>query len=80
MKSYKYTVFIEPDESGGYFAFVPLLSGCVAQGETIEETKEMIKDAISGYIKVLLDEGEHIPQESEKRIETKISVPLSVVI
>jgi predicted RNase H-like HicB family nuclease len=51
-------VIIESAEEGGYVAYAPLLPGCVTQGETIKEVKEMISDAISGYISVLVEEGE----------------------
>ena len=36
---------IEKDENG-YFAFVPELKGCVSEGETFEEVKSNIKEAI----------------------------------
>ena len=36
---------IEKDENG-YFAFVPELKGCVSQGNTFEEIKSNIKEAI----------------------------------
>ena len=40
---------IEKDENG-YFAFVPELKGCVSQGDTFEEIKSNIKEAIEIYI------------------------------
>lgn len=74
---YKYTIFIEPAEEGGYISYVPVLPGCFSQGETIEEVKKMTEDAIKGYIDVLIEEGEKIPYESEKMIKMKVSVPLT---
>ncbi|OGD85936.1 hypothetical protein A3B51_02710 [Candidatus Curtissbacteria bacterium RIFCSPLOWO2_01_FULL_41_18] len=52
-KVLKCTVVFEPSEEGGYVASVPVLSGCLSQGETFEEAVRMIKDAISGYLAVL---------------------------
>lgn len=77
-KIYNYKVIIEPAEEGGYFAFAPLLQGCFTQGETIEQTKEMMIDAIKGYLDVLVENGEKIPIESSKMIETQVSISLNI--
>lgn len=78
MKStvFTYTVVFEKAKEGGYVAYVPLLSGCMTQGETFEETKENIKDAISGYISVLRADGNEIPVEDEEHIAATIAVPV----
>jgi len=76
-KIFKYTVIIEPAKESGYIAYVPLLPGCATQGETFEEVKLMIVDAIKGYLEVLAEDGEEIPRESEEIIETQVSVPLT---
>ena len=34
----KYPIELVEDEEGGYFAQIPDLPGCMAQGETTEET------------------------------------------
>ena len=33
----------------GYWAEVPSLPGCVTQGETLEEVRAMIRDAVSAW-------------------------------
>jgi len=76
-KILKYTVIIEPAQEGGYVAFVPALPGCATQGESFEEVKAMIIDAIKGYLEVLVEDGEEIPRESEETIETHVSIPLT---
>ena len=70
-----YTVTFEPDQDGGFVAFVPILPGCMSQGETFEEAKENVKDAIAGYISVLREDGEQIPVESPDRVSACVSVP-----
>jgi predicted RNase H-like HicB family nuclease len=40
------TAIIEPDPSGGYWAICPEVPGANGQGETIEETKLSLKQAI----------------------------------
>lgn len=73
-KILEYTVIFEPAEEGGYVVSVPALSGCVTQGETFEEATENIKDAIQGYLQVLKETGEDIPQEKADIVITKITV------
>lgn len=73
-KVLKYTVVFEPSDEGGYVASVPVLPGCLSQGETFEETVKMIKDAISGYLTVLKEKGEEIPSESEEVVISKVEV------
>lgn len=41
-----YPVLIEACEEGGYFANCPVLQGCHAEGETIKEALENLKDII----------------------------------
>lgn len=75
-KVLKYTVIFEPAEEGGFVVTVPALPGCITQGDTFEEAKQMAKDAIKGYISVLKEDKEPIPIESEETIETKILIPV----
>jgi len=77
-KILKYTAIFEPAEEGGYVVSVPTLPGCATQGETFEEAVAMIKDAMQGYLAVLRDEGEEIPQEIEDLVVTKVSVPIAI--
>ena len=66
MSEYTYTIILEPDpEEGGYTVTVPVLPGCVTQGETIEEAIVMAKDAIRLFIETLMAEGQPVPLEHE---------------
>lgn len=73
-KVLEYTAIFEPAEEGGYVVSVPSLPGCVTQGDTFEEAVSMIKDAIEGYVGVLEEEGEKVPQESKEIVITKITI------
>ena len=53
----------EPE--GTYTAIVPALPGCITWGENIEHAMEMAKEAIEGYIEVLKQEGEPVPDDNE---------------
>jgi len=64
--AYTYTVVLERDtEAGGFVAICPALPGVVTEGETIEEAREMARDAIRGYLESLQKDGLAIPTEDE---------------
>ena len=58
-----YTVELEPQNEGGYTVTVPVLPGCISEGDTLEEALRNIKDAIEGYLKVLAKHNRPIPLE-----------------
>ena len=57
----KYTVVIEKT-GNGYSAYVPDLLGCVAAGDTREETEELIREGIAYHLAMLRETGEPIPE------------------
>ncbi len=60
---YEFTVIIERDEDGVFIAFCPALQGCHTEGDTEEEAREMIKDAIALYVDYLREQGEPVPPD-----------------
>lgn len=48
----KIRAIIHPAEEGGYWAEVPALTGCITEGDTIEEVMSNLKDAIEGWLDV----------------------------
>ncbi len=59
----RFRVILEPNESGGYTVTVPLLPGCISEGDTKEEALANIKEAIELYMESLEADGEPIPAE-----------------
>ena len=57
----RYAVVIEKTENG-YGASVPDLPGCVAAGDSYEETKQLIREAIPFHIESLLAHGDAVPE------------------
>ncbi|HET6881637.1 MAG TPA: type II toxin-antitoxin system HicB family antitoxin, partial [Pirellulales bacterium] len=43
-------VVFEASEEGGYTVFVPALPGCISEGDTLEESRENIREAIALYL------------------------------
>ena len=62
----KLTIVLEPQEEGGFTAYVPSLSGCISQGETKEEAIKNIKEAIELYLEA--DTNELVEFTGEKII------------
>ncbi|MEK6552211.1 MAG: type II toxin-antitoxin system HicB family antitoxin [Bacteroidota bacterium] len=63
MKPYEFTVVIEKDEDGRYLAICPALQGCYSEGETEEEAKKLIEDAIKLHVESRLAKNEPINEE-----------------
>ncbi|MGK2915891.1 MAG: type II toxin-antitoxin system HicB family antitoxin [Porticoccaceae bacterium] len=56
----RYAIVIEKATSN-YSAYVPDLPGCVATGQTIEETEQQIREAIEFHLEELREDGLPIP-------------------
>ena len=56
----EYTVVYER-AGGNYSAYVPDLPGCIACGDTLEETEQLIKEAIELYVEALREDDKPIP-------------------
>ena len=61
----KYAVVIEKAESN-YSAYVPDLPGCVATGQTVEETEQQIREAIEFHLQGMREDGLPIPTPSSR--------------
>jgi len=57
-----YTIEVIRDETGGYFAKVLELPGCMTQADDFVELAEMIKDAMTAWIETALADGEPVPE------------------
>lgn len=57
----RYAVIIEAGENN-YSAYVPDLPGCVAVGDTIDETLSEIQEAIRFHIDGLREDGIDVPK------------------
>ena len=50
----KLSVVIHEADEGGFWAEVPALPGCFTQGETLEELRERIREAVACHLDVPL--------------------------
>ena len=56
----RYAIVIEK-ASANYAAYVPDLPGCVATGDTLEETEKLIREAVEFHLEGLRADGLPIP-------------------
>lgn len=61
----RYMVVIEKGETS-WGAYVPDLPGCVAVGETEDDVKKLIQEAIEFHLEDLTESGTEIPAPSSK--------------
>lgn len=57
----KYLVIIEKSNNG-FSAYSPDVPGCVAAGETIEETEALMAEALEFHLEDMTEEERPIPQ------------------
>jgi len=75
MTTYYFTVVIEPDEEG-FHAYVPALPGCHTFGDTVDQARTNITEAMELHVEGMLADGEPIPVEREPLFITRLSVPV----
>ena len=63
----KIKVVIHEADEGGYWAEVPALPGCFSQGETREEVRNNIREAIACHLDI--PAGELVDKASVEEIE-----------
>lgn len=61
MAEYGYTTVFEPLPEGGFSVLIPAIPEICTFGETLEEAREMARDAIRCYLESALEAGEQIP-------------------
>ncbi|MFN4219163.1 MAG: type II toxin-antitoxin system HicB family antitoxin [Candidatus Bipolaricaulia bacterium] len=60
--SLRYRVIIHPAAEGGFWAEVPSLPGCFAEGDSYEEVLQNVLDAMELVIEHLKETGQPIPE------------------
>jgi len=62
----RYAIVIEKAENN-YAAYVPDLHGCIATGQTVEETEQLIRGAIEFHLRGMREDGLPIPGQVPKK-------------
>ena len=48
----KLTIVVHDAEEGGYWAEVPAITGCVSQGDSLDELLKNVREAVEGCLSV----------------------------
>jgi predicted RNase H-like HicB family nuclease len=71
----EFTVFVYEAEEGGYWADVPELPGCASQGETLDELRLNLVDAIEAWLEVRAADGNDAEPRPALRWELAVAEP-----
>lgn len=69
----QYAVVIEKAQNN-YSAYVPDLPGCITTGATIEEIKQLIREAIEFHLDGMIEEGLPIPEPTTVTDEVEVEI------
>ncbi len=75
---YRYLVVLTPtveEDEVGYTVTVPALSGCITEGDTVEEALSNAREAIGLYIESLMADNLPIPASDE--VIATVEVPVA---
>lgn len=72
VRSARYRVIFERDESGAWIARVPSIRGCHSHGRTLEQARRRIREALALWV----DDAEAAELDEELRLPTKARVAI----
>ncbi len=61
-------IIIKPGEDGFWMAECPSLPGCISQGRSKQEAVKNIREAVQGYLEVLKQDGDPIPDDKMESV------------
>ena len=69
-RDFAFMAVFEPAEEGGYIVRFPAIRGLVTEGETLDEARDMARDALRCFIEGQLMDGQPIPASDVSPSET----------
>jgi predicted RNase H-like HicB family nuclease len=73
---YGYTTLFEPMPEGGFNVVVPAIPEICTYGESLEDAREMARDAIRCYLESALKTGEPIPGDVAEITTERVAVTI----
>jgi antitoxin HicB len=73
---YGYTTVFEPMPEGGFNVLVPAIPEICTYGETLEEARDMARDAIHCFLESALETGEPIPSDITEVTTERVAVTI----
>jgi predicted RNase H-like HicB family nuclease len=69
------TAVVHQAEEGGFWAEVPELPGCVSQGETLEELRANLEDAVQAWLEAI----QHLGADADYTEPVVALMPIEIV-
>jgi predicted RNase H-like HicB family nuclease len=69
---YTFTAVFEAEPEGGYTIHFPALRGCITYGETLDEARDMAREALELYLESLCDSPAQ-PLQEPIRVQLKLA-------
>jgi predicted RNase H-like HicB family nuclease len=63
-KEYTFTAVFKREPEGGYTVHFPALRGCITYGASLDEARDMAREALTLYLESLLEDDLPIPEDS----------------
>ena len=80
-KYYTFEIVIEKEpEDPGYFAYCPVLPGCITCGDTVEETRSHMMEAMTVYLESMIAHGDPIPKPESRILVENMQVEVDMEI
>ncbi|MEK7503881.1 MAG: type II toxin-antitoxin system HicB family antitoxin [Patescibacteria group bacterium] len=73
-----YNAVFQEETAGGYSVWVPELPGCASQGETLDEAKNNIEEAIQLYLEDTPKEEILETLNINRQFFVPVSIPLNI--
>lgn len=79
MNKFLYPAIFQSEDEG-YSVWIPDIQGCISQGDTFEEARENIKDALSVFVLEAKKENKDLPKASRAEIIQVVDGQFVVII
>lgn len=76
MAEYGYTTVFEPLPEGGFNVLVPAIPEICTFGETLDDAREMARDAIRCFLESAIQTGEQIPTDVAEVTTERVAVTI----
>ena len=73
----RYNAIFDPDDGGGFTVTVPKLPGLVTEGDNYEKAMKNVRDAINGYIQILRESNEVIPEPDKQTFTSPVDIHIT---
>jgi predicted RNase H-like HicB family nuclease len=77
---HQYTVYFEPLLEGGYQVVFPAIPEIITFGKTLDEAREMAREALRCHLEGLMADGEPLPFDGNSPRGTLIRETLAISI